>query len=191
MKNEQDREQLQRYFGQGNNSDPLKNSNRPKRSEDLSFDQTQWFVSEDGQDEDDFEREEPQPQEDFLPNGGKKKKRRQSRLSRFAQSFVLICVFVGAAIFLAYFALTSASDLLGLGQPDQQIEVTLTEEEASSLSKTAQVLKDKGVEILAKPEDEPVWQEKAMGVWPQFYDKIGDISLLDTMMKSLGRTRPQ
>ena len=51
--------------------------------------------------------------------------------------------------------------------------------------------KDKGVEILAKPEDEPVWQEKAMGVWPQFYDKIGDISLLDTMMKSLGRTRPQ
>lgn len=29
-----------------------------------------------------------------------------------------------------------------------------------------------------------------MGVWPQFYDKIGDISLLDTMMKSLGRTRP-
>ena len=51
-------------------------------------------------------------------------------------------------------------------------------------------LKDKGVEILDKPEDEPVWQEKAMGVWPQFYDKIGDISLLDTMMKSLGRTRP-
>ena len=179
MKNEQDREQLQRYFGQGNNSDPLKNSNRPKRSEDLSFDQTQWFVSEDGQDEDDFEREEPQPQEDFLPNGGKKKKRRQSRLSRFAQSFVLICVFVGAAIFLAYFALTSASDLLGLGQPDQQIEVTLTEEEASSLSKTAQVLKDKGVEILAKPEDEPVWQEKAMGVWPQFYDKVGGKAVVD------------
>ena len=58
---------------------------------------------------------------------------------------MLICVFVGAAIFLAYFALISASDLLGLGQPDQQIEVTLTEEQASSLSKTAQVLKDKGV----------------------------------------------
>ena len=53
------------------------------------------------------------------------------------------------------------------------------------------VLKDKGVEILAKPEDEPVWQEKARAVGPQFYDKIGDISLLDTMMKSLGRTRPQ
>ena len=34
-------------------------------------------------------------------------------------------------------------------------------------------------------------REKAMAVWPQFYDKIGDISLLDTMMKSLGRTRPQ
>ena len=51
-------------------------------------------------------------------------------------------------------------------------------------------MKKAGVEILDKPEDEPVWQEKAMCVWPQFYDKIGDISLLDTMMKSLGRTRP-
>ena len=87
MKNEQDREQLQRYFGQGNNSDPLKNSNRPKRSEDLSFDQTQWFVSEDGQDKDDFEQEEPQPQEDFLPNGGKKKNADSPCLSRFAQKF--------------------------------------------------------------------------------------------------------
>lgn len=150
MKNEQDREQLQRYFGQGNNgANPKGNAGRTSSDREqrkkTSFDQTQWFVSEGGQSEDDFEQDDFQPQEDFPPNGGKKKKRRQSRLSRFAQSFVLICAFVGAAIFLAYFALTSASDLLGLGQPDQQIEVTLTEEEASSLSKTAQVLKDKGV----------------------------------------------
>ena len=41
------------------------------------------------------------------------------------------------------------------------------------------VLKDKGVEILAKPEDEPVWQEKAMGVWPQFYDKVGGKAVVD------------
>ena len=40
-------------------------------------------------------------------------------------------------------------------------------------------LKDKGVEILAKPEDEPVWQEKAMGVWPQFYDKVGGKAVVD------------
>ena len=30
MKNEQDREQLQRYFGQGNNSDPLKKQQSPQ-----------------------------------------------------------------------------------------------------------------------------------------------------------------
>jgi len=41
------------------------------------------------------------------------------------------------------------------------------------------VLKDKGVEILAKPEDEPVWQEKAMAVWPQFYDKVGGKAVVD------------
>lgn len=52
-------------------------------------------------------------------------------------------------------------------------------------------IKAGGVEILPKPDDESVWQEKAMSVWPQFYDKIGDISLLDTMMRSLGRSRPQ
>ncbi|WP_303237791.1 TRAP transporter substrate-binding protein [uncultured Bilophila sp.] len=52
-------------------------------------------------------------------------------------------------------------------------------------------IKASGVEIVSKPDDEAVWQEKAMSVWPQFYDKIGDISLLDTMMKTLGRSRPQ
>ena len=52
-------------------------------------------------------------------------------------------------------------------------------------------IKASGVEIVSKPEDEDLWQEKAMSVWPQFYDKIGDVSLLDAMMKSLGRSRPQ
>ncbi len=52
-------------------------------------------------------------------------------------------------------------------------------------------LQTAGVQIVDAPQDEPVWQEKAMSVWPQFYDKIGDISLLDAMMKTLGRSRPQ
>lgn len=52
-------------------------------------------------------------------------------------------------------------------------------------------LKKAGVEILSKPDDEPEWQKLAMEqVWPQFYDKIGDITLLDTMLKSLGKSRP-
>ena len=45
--------------------------------------------------------------------------------------------------------------------------------------------------VINDVSDEPAWTEAARSVWPQFYDKIGDISLLDTMMKSLGRTRPQ
>ena len=83
-------------------------------------------------------------EDDFDP-APPRKRRRQSKLSRFAQSFVLICVFVGVAVFLAYFALVTASDLLGLGQTDQQIEVTLTEEDAASLSRTADVLEQNGV----------------------------------------------
>ena len=49
----------------------------------------------------------------------------------------------------------------------------------------------KGVEILDKPEDEDAWLKSAMGTWPQFYDKIGDITLLDSFMRTLNRTRPQ
>ena len=52
-------------------------------------------------------------------------------------------------------------------------------------------IKAAGVEILDQPDDEPVWIEKAQAIWPEFYDKIGDITLLDSMMKTLGRTRPQ
>ena len=51
-------------------------------------------------------------------------------------------------------------------------------------------MRQKGVEIIEKPEDEDVWMQKAMSVWPQFYDKVGDLTLLDTVMKSLGRERP-
>jgi tripartite ATP-independent transporter DctP family solute receptor len=47
-----------------------------------------------------------------------------------------------------------------------------------------------GVQILDKPEDEAEWAKRAMTVWPQSYSKIGDLSLLDNVMKSLGRTKP-
>lgn len=52
-------------------------------------------------------------------------------------------------------------------------------------------MRKKGVEIIEKPEDEDAWMQKAMSVWPQFYDKVGDLSLLDSVMKTLGRQRPQ
>ncbi|MDR1659836.1 MAG: TRAP transporter substrate-binding protein [Desulfovibrio sp.] len=47
-----------------------------------------------------------------------------------------------------------------------------------------------GVRIIDKPDDETEWSGRAMTVWPQFYDKIGDLTLLDNVMKSLGRTKP-
>ncbi len=47
-----------------------------------------------------------------------------------------------------------------------------------------------GVQIIDKPADEDVWAQKAMTVWPQFYSKMGDLSLLDSILKSLGRARP-
>lgn len=140
MRNEKDQEELKRYFSQSQGQNP-QNSRR-------SQEETQWFsqqeeeenmkiapsFSDSGEEDDDFLKEPP-----------RKKKHRQSKLSRFAESFLLICIFVGVAVFLAYFALVSASDLLGLGQQDKQIEVTLTPEEAASLDKTAEVLKENGV----------------------------------------------
>ena len=139
MKNERDKEELSRYFG---HHQPSQKTPRTSRS------QQQWF--DDGMDDDDEDMKvapDSFSKSNFnRTSSGKnsfnqdsqfgdfeeppKKRKRASKLSRFAESFVLICVFVGIAIFLAYFALVSASDLLGLGQADRQIEVTLTEEEA-------------------------------------------------------------
>ncbi|MFQ9489914.1 MAG: TRAP transporter substrate-binding protein [Bilophila wadsworthia] len=51
-------------------------------------------------------------------------------------------------------------------------------------------MKKAGVEILDKPEDENVWEEKAMALWPDHYPKIGNLALLDKMMADLHRKRP-
>ncbi|MCH5276314.1 MAG: TRAP transporter substrate-binding protein [Desulfovibrionaceae bacterium] len=48
----------------------------------------------------------------------------------------------------------------------------------------------KGVEITRELPDEAEWQKLAMSVWPEFYDKIGDITLLDAFLKTLNITRP-
>lgn len=51
-------------------------------------------------------------------------------------------------------------------------------------------LEEAGVVLSGTPKDEDVWIEKAMTVWPQFYDKIGDQSILDAFLKTLGREKP-
>ena len=51
-------------------------------------------------------------------------------------------------------------------------------------------MKKAGVEILDRPEDESVWEEKAMALWPDLYPKIGQLDLLDRMMADMRRQRP-
>ena len=172
MRNEKDRQdRYLNYFDQ-NPQNGQKNQSRRQQE------QTQWFSPEDDEDmkladdldgDDDFDQNPP------------RKRRRQSKLSRFAQSFVLICIFVGVAIFLAYFTLLTASDLLGLGQQDRQIEVTLTEEDAASLNRTADILEQSGVisnklmfELYAKLKDmEGTFQAKTFALNNKWgYDQI-------------------
>ena len=45
-----------------------------------------------------------------------------------------------------------------------------------------------GVEILDRPDDEALWQKKAMELWPSLYPKIGTLDLLDAMMADMNRT---
>ncbi|MFZ5945715.1 MAG: TRAP transporter substrate-binding protein [Bacillota bacterium] len=52
-------------------------------------------------------------------------------------------------------------------------------------------LTDAGMEFLGVPEDEAVWQEKAMAIWPQFYQTIGGTEMLEKVMKVLGREMPK
>lgn len=82
---------------------------------------------------------------DFEEEAQGKKRKKESKLSRFAKSFLLICIYVGIAVFLAYFALISASDLTGMGQQDRQIEVTIPPEAAGSISKVAKILDENGI----------------------------------------------
>ncbi len=51
-------------------------------------------------------------------------------------------------------------------------------------------LQEKGLILSGTPKDEAVWKEKAMTVWPQFYSKIGDPSILESFLKVLNRSKP-
>lgn len=121
MNNEKDKEELTRYFDQSKNQ----NSEPQNDAQWFSGDDDMKIVSDDNQ--------------------GGKKNILVSKIGRFASTIILVCCFVGLAVFMAYFMLVSVSDLMGLGQADRQIEVTLTPEEAASINKTAEVLEDKGV----------------------------------------------
>jgi len=48
-----------------------------------------------------------------------------------------------------------------------------------------------GMENFGPPEDEEVWMEKAMAIWPQFYEQIGGTEMLEKVMDLLGREVPR
>ena len=57
-------------------------------------------------------------------------------------------------------------------------------------AETIKALEAKGVKICRKLADEAEWQKRAMSVWPGFYDKLGDLGLLDSFLKTLNMKRP-
>ncbi|HWP51028.1 MAG TPA: endolytic transglycosylase MltG [Clostridia bacterium] len=78
--------------------------------------------------------EEDRPQ----PNG-----RRKRRRSNGMALLVSVLAVLGLAGFLAFFAISSATDLLAFGKEDRQIEVTI--EDGMSVNQIAQLLGQKGV----------------------------------------------
>ncbi len=66
-----------------------------------------------------------------------------SGLGRWAKALLVLVLALAASVFLAFFALQSASDLFGLEQPDNEIDFVLPEN--LSMSEIAHLLKEKGV----------------------------------------------
>lgn len=62
---------------------------------------------------------------------------------RWAKALMVLIIALALSLFLAFFALRSASDLFGLNKPDQQIPFDLTE--GLSMSQVAGQLKDAGI----------------------------------------------
>lgn len=62
------------------------------------------------------------------PPRGQPPRRRHSRAGRWFQALVISGCMVGVSIFLAIFAIGSASDLFGLNQQDQLVDLTITDD---------------------------------------------------------------
>ncbi len=85
--------------------------------------------------------EEPAPQK----KSKKKKTKRPNRFIRFLLTVFWALVLVAASLFLSYFALSSASDLLGINQVDEQIEITIPEDAKGDIFGVSSILYDAGV----------------------------------------------
>lgn len=63
--------------------------------------------------------------------------------SRWFTAIIMVLITIGVCVFLSAFILQSASDLLGLNQPDKQLEVVVPQ--TNSLASISTLLYDKGV----------------------------------------------
>ncbi len=75
----------------------------------------------------------------------KKVKKGPNRFVRFLLTCFWTLVLVAASLFLSYFALSSASDLLGINQVDEQIEIVIPEDAQGDIMKVSKILYDSGV----------------------------------------------
>ena len=83
---------------------------------------------------------------DFNEKPKKKKKSNIGyKIARATLTMIWAVVLVAASLFLSYFALSSASDLLGINQVDQQIEITIPDDARGSIGKVTKILSDAGV----------------------------------------------
>lgn len=62
---------------------------------------------------------------------------------RWAKAILVLVIVLGVSIFLAFFALQSASDMFGLNKQDSQVEIELPENQ--SIPEIAKLLKENGV----------------------------------------------
>ena len=78
-----------------------------------------------------------------------KKKKRPNRFLRFLATMFWAFVLVAASLFLSYFALSSASDLLGINQVDEQVEITIPEDAKGDIGEVTRILND--AEVIDQP----------------------------------------
>lgn len=74
-----------------------------------------------------------------------KKKYKSLTPARLSATLLIVSVCVAVSVFMAYFALSSASDLLGINQKDHQVEIEIPQSAEGSIHKVAKILDDAGV----------------------------------------------
>lgn len=95
---------------------------------------------------DNYEFDFGENDEEELPKKNRKKtQKRPNRFLRFLATLFWAVVLVAASLFLSYFALSSASDLLGINQVDEQLEITIPESAKGDISEVTKILYDAGV----------------------------------------------